>query len=525
VPNPPQSQYSITDAVTKLLASQRKFIFNPHPFAIATGGFGCGKSHAAVVKGLILSSEFSQNRGIIGRYHATDLEDSVIPLFFEICPPDWIRNYSKDRKVVTLRNGSEILFRHIHDEGKKKLGKASRRVGANLGWFFIDQLEECRQEHWNTLVSRLRLAHIPKKFGFGTANPAGHDWIYQTWFAQDYHSFRKGEFFQVCNSPHGLGLAIRSEENRRSNGGFVADEDFDNMIAQMPDEWRSRYLDCSFEDFAGKIYRDYHLSSVHNILPFEIPDEWPWGFSIDVGGSAPWAIGAWRVDPWHNNILVDEFYKPGVDAAEVAAWIRGHVKLRPTTLGVIDYENRLATLELQQLLRFSIRPAMKSVRPGIIQVGGQMRVNPLMPLPPWYEKTQPQFSRFRGMGSPQIFAVKSKCPKWSWEMDNYVWDDVENSKPKKENDHHADQTRYYVTALPKAHLYKTPVTSAERHLEKLKRTDPLSAKEAVSMERHRRERTRQQSPEGVLAELEDFDEREEMVVAQGNPNYDWNDEE
>lgn len=520
---PAQAEFSLTAAVNRLLGSQRAFLFSPDPFTVAVGGFGCGKSHCGILKGLILSSEFPNNRGIVGRYHATDLQDSVIPLFFEICPPEWIRSYSKDRNVVTFRNGSEILFRHVHDEGKKKLGKASRRVGANLGWFFIDQLEECTQAHWNTLVSRLRLAHIPKKFGFGTANPSGHDWIYQTWFSEQYHQFRQGEFFQVCKSARGLGIAIRSEENRKSNGGFVADEDFDNMISQMPPEWRERYLNCSFEDFAGKIYRDYHLSSVHNILPFDIPSDWPWGFSIDVGGSAPWSVGAWRTDPWHNIIRVDEFYKPSVNASEVASWIRSHVKMLPGTMGVIDYENKLAMLELSQLLRFPLRPAMKAVRPGIIQVGGMMHTNPLMPLPPWYEQTQPHFARHAGRGSPQIFAISSKTPQWCGEMDNYVWDDIENSKPKKEKDHSCDDTRYYVTALPKSHLYKIPITPEERQLDRLSKNDPLSARETRYLQKLTRRRKEMQSGGGMLLELEDLDERE-MVAEKADSMDDWGDD-
>lgn len=483
-------------------------------------------TYAGCLKGLILSVEIPGNRGIVGRYHGTDLADSTIPTFFEVCPPKWIRSYNKDRNIVTLRNGSEILFRHIHDDSAKKQGTKSRRLGANLGWFFIDQLEECTIDHWNTLVSRLRLPRAPKKFGFGAANPNGHDWIYQHWFQDQYREFKQGEFFQLCRSKNGLGIAVRSDENRISNGGFIEDDAFDNMRSQMPPEWIARYLDCSFEEFAGKIYRDYFMTSVHNIVPFDIPSDWASVFSIDVGGSAPWAIGNWRLDPNGNAIRTCGFHKPSVNSAEIASWIKSNVRIHdPRTLGVIDYENKLAMLELNQLLHCALRPAMKSVKPGIIQVGGMMHVNPLLPLPNWYMQTQSpdRIRRFEAGGSPQIFAfeVDSNLP-WRRSMDSYVWD--VDGKPKKVEDHEADETRYFVTSLPKGFTRKAPLTKLEARIAKLKKTDPASARESQHIDKHFRQRAAAQTPRGGFSELDRDDANEtDSVDSEQDTAYDWGD--
>lgn len=528
MPNPPQSTYAINQAVNKLLRSQQAAIFRPENFTVVEGGFGCGKTHAAILKGLILSIEIPGNRGLIGRYHATDLEDSVIPMFFEVCPASWIRSYRKERNVVTLRNGSEIVFRHVHDEGKKKPGKQSRRVGANLGWFFIDQLEECNVGHWNTLVSRLRLPRAPKKFGFATANPNGHDWIFRQWFAEQYRPFREGEFFQLCHSRSGLGIAVRSDENRVSNGGFVADEDFDNMRSQYPPDWIRRYFDCSFEEFTGKIYGDYHLSSVHNIVPFEIPEDWPCAYSIDVGGSAPWAVGIWRIDPYNNLIRTDGFHKPSVNSGEIASFIRSKARMSdPRTLGIIDYENKLAMLELNQLLHTAIRPAMKAVKPGIIQVGGMMYVNPLLPLPTWFERTQPpeRVKRHISQGSPQIFVMeKASNEPWRHSIDGYVWDD--DGKPRKEDDHEADETRYLVTALPKTFKRRAPLTPLEARIAHLRTIDPRSAREAESIQRRFRARMEEQSGRDSLAALDEDDFGEDkMVDSVRSTDDDWEEDD
>src|SRR6185437_12520623 len=112
-----------------------------------------------------------------------------------------------------------------------------------------------------------------------------------------------------------LGIAVRSEVNRKSRGGFVDDSYFDNMRRTYSTEWISRWLDCSFDDFSGKIYKEYDLDSVHNIDSFTIPSYWPHVVSIDVGGDAPWCVLDEVVDDYSNMIVTKEFYKPSVNVA------------------------------------------------------------------------------------------------------------------------------------------------------------------------------------------------------------------
>src|SRR5581483_1587809 len=155
-------QFEVDERLGELLPSQKEFIFSPARFSAIAGGFGSGKTRAGVLKGLLLSAMYPGNVGMIARYHGTDLEDTTIPVFFEVCPPSWIRRYNKKTNTVILRNNSVIYFRHIHDaQGAKKaqaqsssaFGPKTRRLGANLGWFFIDQMEEIEIEHWNAMIS------------------------------------------------------------------------------------------------------------------------------------------------------------------------------------------------------------------------------------------------------------------------------------------------------------------------------------------------------------------------------------
>src|ERR1035437_689023 len=197
MPTVEQALFELQERTGRMLPSQQTFLSAPEEQSIIVGGYGSGKTHILCTKGLVLSSIFPGNRGLIGRYHATDLQDSTVPVFFDVCPPSWIRSYNKQTNRVLLKNGSEIIFRHLHDSSA---ATKSRRVGANLGWAAVDQVEECTISHWNTLIGRLRHPAAKKHFLMGTMNPAGHDDFYKLFFQginEDLRSLPKGTFHTV----------------------------------------------------------------------------------------------------------------------------------------------------------------------------------------------------------------------------------------------------------------------------------------------------------------------------------------
>lgn len=503
----------------KFLPYQWQFVFDPAEFTICASGFGSGKTHSGIYKGLILSQVFPKNRGLVGRFHGSDLDDSVIPLFHELCPPSWIRNYNKQKNIVTLKNHSQILFRHIHDASAS--GVKSRRVGANLGWFFVDQLEECQEAHWNTLVGRLRLPAARKRFGFATMNPNGHDWLYRRFF-RGIGRLPTDKHVAVRNGTE-LGIAVVSEVNRKSRGGFVDDSYFDNMRKTYPTEWIRRWLECSFDDFSGKIYKEYDYESVHNLSPFPIPSYWPHLIGIDVGGDAPWAIVDAVCDDYSNIIAIKEFYKPSVNVAEVAHWIKNNTPWNdPKTVFVIDWENKLAMLELQQDHGIVCRPAIKKVHPGLLRVGGYLHVERDNEFPQWFRDTQPtdRIAKFNPRGAPRMFVFAEQCPNFCREFDGYVWDPNKPSKPLKQEDHICDAVRYLTFNRPDA--AELPKVDKYR---KLRGTDPQAAREWEQFDK--RCEARKMVNSGQLMTEMDGDsprEREEdqaMEVLTGRKGYEF----
>lgn len=521
--------YELEEHIGKLLPSQRTFIFAPEMLSVIAGGFASGKSKALSIKGLILSAVFPGNVGMVGRYHASDLEDTTMAVFMDTVPPSWIRSYrhhNRGSATLTLRNGSQVLFRHIHDASAKSATK-TRRLGANLGWWAIDQMEECEQAHHDAMISRLRLPRVPKRFGFAAINPNGHDWIFKKYFP-GYHPFRSGEYFQTLHSNGRLGIAVNSEENRKSNGGFVDDDYFDAMLREYGPEWVARYVHCSFEDFSGKIYKEYSAglddpewASVHNIEPFPIPSHWQFRIGIDVGGDCPWAVIPHFIDEWGNLIVVPGFHETTVVTREVANWIKTNTpwdssgRMLPP---VIDWENKLAMLELANDHDIHCQPAQKAVKAGLLKTAGYFHVNKDVPLPPWYKETQPRerYQKFREKGSPRIF-VFNTAVTWRRDHDAYAWDENKKGEPKKtatERFDTCDATRYVVMTCPNAS--ELPAAADTHYV--LRQSDPISAREWDEMDKRRLDRMNRGRGAGAIKEA---DMEEIIQFGYQDRGYDW----
>ncbi len=132
------------------------------------GGFGSGKTHILVIQALLCCGG-TKTLGCIGAPTYRMLEDTTQQKFFELCPPSWIKDFSKSRNMVTLVNGTEILFRSMDNPG--------RLASLELNWFGIDEAGLVKEDTYKMLVGRLRRRGTRK--GFVVGNPAGlTHWTY-----------------------------------------------------------------------------------------------------------------------------------------------------------------------------------------------------------------------------------------------------------------------------------------------------------------------------------------------------------
>jgi len=497
------------------------------------GGWGVGKTRTLCLAGFLLSHYVPDNFGFIGRASGKDLHTTTIKTFFdEICPPEYIvgkpKRVGQSGLLVTIKCDpnqfpgatSQVYFDYIID----RVTGRSHLAGGNWGWFGVDQVEEINRPDWVKLKGRLRRMtkdwktgrRIPiKTHALGVGNQQGHDWIFEDFYESgDYIFDLKNEPKRFWKSVHTtlpkltgeskdsarFGIIVRSEENAISNGGFSPDEYFASQRRSNPPEFVARYMDGSFDDFSGKIYADYNIHSVHNIEPFVIPDHWPWGCCIDPGGSVPWGVGVWRMDEDGNKILVDDaqqLYAPRINPNHVVNWLKKHTPVDNCKY-IVDYQN-VPVMIIFQEAGIYCEAAMKDKKVGLNGAINEMFVNPGIKLPPWYEATQPKvrYEKFKDLGSPRVFSFNTnKC--WMKEHDNYIWDPNKKNEPKDvQQDHHCDQTRYWLASKP---LAATPtIIDPYRSMRKF---DPVSAGHNArvdkELERHRRLQARE------LAEVDPY---------------------
>jgi hypothetical protein len=540
---PHELQEQIGEKAKNLLPSQRAFIFAPERFSAISGGFGSGKSYALTLKGLILSATIPGNVGSFLCFRGSDVERRLIPLFMEeVCPPAWRKNFNKNKRIVTLRNGSVISFDHVKDgTAGSASGGGTRRIGANWGWFGLDQGEENEMDQWDSLASRLRLPRATRKFGFMSLNPAGRDWIWERFFqktlpwpkdASNKALPIDGKFFQVMRQAENtLGVCVNSEENRISNGGFVEDSYFDSLLQTYGIQWVERFVWGQFDDFKGKMFPDfsgglvdYSDASVHVIDDFQIPRHWSLVTAIDVGGDSPWAVVPIYADEQGNLIVTGGFHNRTGRVSEVANWIKKHTPWNSNqTTYVIDPENKVATVELSDHGIYA-NPAIKDINPGLLRMEGYIHVQKHRKLPHWYEETQPiqKYEKFRTHGAPKLFVFKSAMVLRK-ELDTCKWDPEKTDKMYKSSTARFDAIealRYGIMTRPEPSKVGGVEDAEFIEMEKKDRGSAAEWRELA-----RRRAIRQGAKNNPLLNADTEDDvstvKEEFLGKQGG--YDWGD--
>lgn len=159
---------------------QIAFLNNKSRYCLMSGGFASGKTTAYIVKLILLSLFFPNNRILLGRKTRQDVERVTLPDFFDICPPGIYEHKIGPGKIV-FGNGSEIIFfglDALQDGAGQDIKKAEQAIKSlNLGAVFIDQLEEIEYRVFEALSGRLRRNVGFQQMNF-TTNPANF-WAYE----------------------------------------------------------------------------------------------------------------------------------------------------------------------------------------------------------------------------------------------------------------------------------------------------------------------------------------------------------
>ncbi len=174
-----------------LLEAQRNFLEIPHDYtldvAVYQGGYGSGKTFAGSLLGILLSLVYPKIRGLVGAQTFPLVRDTTLATYFEhlenmgFCE-DTHFAYHKVDSILSFKNGSQILFRHLEEPTKLK--------SLNLGFVQIEEMSDIPESTFKMLLGRLRQKqyHCWQNFKyrlFGHTNPEQtKGWIYKN-FVED----------------------------------------------------------------------------------------------------------------------------------------------------------------------------------------------------------------------------------------------------------------------------------------------------------------------------------------------------
>ena len=137
------------------LPHQLALIEDDSKYTYWQAGYGASKSLGGCVLGILLTLKIPGNRGVVIRDSYPKLHDSTQRTFMETLPPRGVKYRGRENRDgwyhrLIFPNKSEVVFREARNLG--------RFLGAEFGWFLVDEALETPKELFKKLQGRLRLA-------------------------------------------------------------------------------------------------------------------------------------------------------------------------------------------------------------------------------------------------------------------------------------------------------------------------------------------------------------------------------
>lgn len=390
------------------MPKQLDFILSDKLKDMLFGGFGAGKTEPLCWRAIVLALRHPKSLGLLGRNTYPELRDSTMRSFFEVCPPELIKDFNKQENKVTFQNDAQMLFRAFDDPRKV--------LSMNLGWFGIDQIEEISEEMYLQLFGRLRDKSCRLAFGVGNPEP---NWCLKRFKNMDGKDVDL--FFQdvtTFDNPH------------------LPPDYAQNLIKNYPDFWIKRYVYGDWNTFEGQIFSEF-VEAKNVIFPFEIPKTWQKEFVIDYGYRNPLACLKFAIDYDDNYYVVDEHY----EREKVISWHADRIKelgyskdisclIDPSCKAKTRVKNDVQVSIIDEFMEFGIYPI-----PASNDRAGILRVNELF--------KSGRLKIFRNCVNT-IQEVK----EWRWKKVRPDWNKSLPEEPEDKNDHCCDDLVYFVNNRP-----------------------------------------------------------------------------
>ncbi len=263
---------------------QGDFVATQASRALFSGAFGAGKTIALCAKGLKLSLDYPDNFGFICRKTRASLELSTLLTFQQrVCPRELIANHDKQKGIITLVNGSRILFGGLDDP--LKLGSLGP---GGIGWCGIDEAIETEEDDWIMLEGRLRQPDVPHQI-FAATNPGPPThYLYRMFFQE-----KRGDVYQAS-----------------SYDNPALPEDYKQRLSEFEGIYKDRYVLGLWKGLEGLVYATFDEKQC--LIPrFGIDKSWNVHVAHDFGKVNPCAL-FYAESPATGDLFAFAEYVPGI---------------------------------------------------------------------------------------------------------------------------------------------------------------------------------------------------------------------
>jgi hypothetical protein len=484
---------------------QDRFLASRTKIQIFGGGFGNGKTTAAVMKALQLSQQYPGMNCLMARSTYPRLNDTLRKEFIRWCPKEWIESFprsSTSANLCTLTNGSQFPFRYIAQHGKQEDSSTSNLLSATYDLILVDQIEdpEIGYKDFLDLLGRLRgntmyrgedatMEPTGPRWMMLTANPT-RNWVFKELVEPYFYYMGHGKLGDIDYYPGGVItdkllckrdndgqprlkdgkpqlLVDIVEGSTYENKHNLAEDFIETQESAYRGQMKDRYLLGKWAAYEGLVYPQFdeqiHLVSEETIkryykkLDHEGYDvEWVEGY--DFGMAAPSCYLLGFVDPSGNIVVCDGYYRKEYPLEAQLP----HIKKIRTDWGVTDNiidadpdifrrgkESKGGTTVSDMFWidgSLMVRRGDNSITHGTTKVGSYLNIKPGWKNP-FTEDTS----------APSMY-FNSKLRFIADEISGYMWtkdsDEQRTDIPVKRNDHAMDTIKYMVTSRPDASKLK-----------------------------------------------------------------------
>lgn len=391
---------------------QREFIYDVSPICAAITGIGGAKTTSGAAKVVLACEAAPGTRALVTAPTFSQLEQATIRKILELIPPARRATVNKNEHLITLINGSEIIYQSADNPDHFR--------GPEYALFWMDEASYCSEEAFLVGAGRARQPLFRQIIL--TSTPAGKNWLYRLLEPAILHGGR---------SPDGM---ISMHTWTTFENPFLPPEAV-AMQRRLYEgtQFYEQDLLGMFKSFTGLVYQP-PLSALVDVSP-----DGPWRQvvgGVDFGSTNPYAHATAAVvvaeDTAGRYHAIAEFHRHHASIDELAVWMMEAQQ----QYNVTRWEADRSQFTGIQLLAAGGLPVTQTPPPSVASVLDGIAI------------IQRRFA------TGGLFINRVRCPALITELSHYQWQETSpgtralpRQEPIKLHDDGLDALRYAVVAL------------------------------------------------------------------------------